>query len=77
MQFYLAALDDVVRMQDENPSIGLILCRSKTQTIVEYALRESNKPIGVSRYRVSSELPADLKGELPDPAQIARLLRED
>jgi len=46
MQFYLAALDDLVRMADENPSIGIILCKSKDKTIVEYALRESNKPIG-------------------------------
>lgn len=74
MQFYLAALDDLVRMPDENASIGLILCRSKTRTIVEYALRESNKPIGVAQYRISSELPLELKGELPEPEKIAALL---
>jgi predicted nuclease of restriction endonuclease-like (RecB) superfamily len=75
MQFYLAALDDLVKMPDENPSIGLILCQSKTRTIVEYALRESNKPIGVSQYKIISELPNELKGELPEPEQIAKLLR--
>jgi predicted nuclease of restriction endonuclease-like (RecB) superfamily len=75
MQFYLAALDDLVKMPDENSSIGLILCQSKTRTIVEYALRESNKPIGVSQYKIISELPNELKGELPDPEQIAKLLR--
>jgi predicted nuclease of restriction endonuclease-like (RecB) superfamily len=75
MQFYLAALDDLVKMPDENASIGLILCQSKTRTIVEYALRESNKPIGVSQYKIISELPNELKGELPDPEQIAKLLR--
>lgn len=74
MQFYLAALDDLVRMPDENASIGLILCRSKTRTIVEYALRESKKPIGIAQYRVSSELPKELKGELPEPDKIAELL---
>jgi len=42
--------DDLVRMPDENPSIGIILCKSKDKTIVEYALRESNKPIGVATY---------------------------
>ena len=77
MQFYLAALDDTVKMPDENASIGLILCQSKTKTVVEYALRESNKPIGVAQYRISTELPAELQGELPAPEQIARLLRGD
>ena len=74
MQFYLAALDDLVRMPDENASIGLILCRGKTRTVVEYALRESKKPIGVAQYRVSTELPVELKGELPGPEEIIKLL---
>ena len=74
MQFYLAALDDRVRLPDENPSIGMILCRSKKRAVVEYALRESNKPIGVAAYRIVRRLPAELKGKLPEPAQIQRLL---
>ena len=74
MQFYLAALDDIARMEDEKPSIGIILCKSKDKTIVEYALRESNKPIGVAAYRIVSTLPKELKGELPAPEQIAKLL---
>ncbi|HEX6798963.1 MAG TPA: PDDEXK nuclease domain-containing protein [Ktedonobacterales bacterium] len=74
MQFYLALLDDRVRMPDETPSIGIILCKSKDRTIVEYALKESNKPIGVATYRIVSSVPDDLRGELPPPAQVARLL---
>jgi hypothetical protein len=74
MQFYLAALDDRVRLPDENPSIGMILCREKKRTIVEYALKESNKPIGVAAYRIVRRLPAELKGKLPEPKQIERLL---
>jgi predicted nuclease of restriction endonuclease-like (RecB) superfamily len=74
MQFYLAALDDLVRMADENPSIGIILCKSKDKTIVEYALRESNKPIGVATYRIVTVLPSELKGQLPEPDQVAKLL---
>lgn len=74
MQFYLTVLDDTVRMPDENPSIGIILCKSKDQTIVEYALKESNKPIGVASYRVLAELPAELRGQLPAPDQVARLM---
>ncbi len=76
MQFYLAALDDLVRMENEGPSIGMILCRTKEKTIVEYALRESNKPIGVAAYRIVKRLPAELKGQLPDPKEIEKLLLE-
>ncbi|MEK7728352.1 MAG: PDDEXK nuclease domain-containing protein [candidate division KSB1 bacterium] len=76
MQFYLAALDDLVRMKDESPSIGIILCKSKDKTIVEYALKESNKPIGVSTYRIVSKLPKELQGLLPSPEQVAKLLED-
>jgi len=74
MQFYLAVLDDKVRLPDENPSIGIILCKSKQKTIVEYALKESNKPIGVSTYQIVSTLPQELKDQLPAPEQVAKLL---
>lgn len=74
MQFYLAVINDQVRLEDENPSIGIILCKSKDKTIVEYALKDADKPIGVATYRVVSTLPQELMGELPDPADIARLL---
>ncbi|MBE9006372.1 DUF1016 family protein [Fortiea sp. LEGE XX443] len=76
MQFYLAALDDLSRLPDENLSIGIILCKSKNKTIVEYALRESNKPIGVATYKVFSTLPQDLQNQLPAPEQVAKLLEE-
>lgn len=76
MQFYLAVLDDKVRMPDEAPSLGIILCKSKDRTIVEYALRESNKPIGVGSYRMVSALPAEYEGQLPTPEQIGGLLEE-
>jgi len=74
MQFYLAVLDDATREGGENPSIGMILCKIKIHIIVEYALRESNKPMGVAQYRIVSSLPTNLKGQLPDPDQIAKLL---
>ncbi len=74
MQFYLAALDDLVKQKHEKPSIGIILCKEKDRTIVEYALKESRKPIGVSKYRVVSQIPKELKGELPAPEQILLLL---
>ena len=74
MQFYLAVLDDKVRLENENPPIGIIICKSKKKTIVEYSLKESNKPIGVSEYKTMSKLPADLQKQLPSPEQIAKLL---
>lgn len=74
MQFYLAALDAQVRQEDENPSIGIILCKEKTRTIVEYALRDARKPIGVATYEITKTLPKKLKDQLPSPEAIARLL---
>jgi predicted nuclease of restriction endonuclease-like (RecB) superfamily len=74
MQFYLAALDDIVREAGENASIGIILCKEKRRTIVEYALRDARKPIGVATYRLVRRLPKALQGQLPSPAEIARLL---
>ncbi|NEO66489.1 MAG: DUF1016 domain-containing protein, partial [Moorea sp. SIO4G2] len=74
MQFYLAALDDKVRLEEENYAIGIILCKSKDKTIVEYALKESNKPIGVATYRIVSTLPQQLQNQLPAPEQVALLL---
>lgn len=75
MQFYLSALDDLVRLHDENPSIGIILCKNKDKTIVEYALRDSNKPIGVAEYKIVSKLPVSLKNQLPEPELIEKLLK--
>jgi predicted nuclease of restriction endonuclease-like (RecB) superfamily len=76
MQFYLAALDRQVRMEDENPSIGIILCKEKNRTVVEYALHDARKPIGVATYRIVKRLPKELKGQLPSPQEIARLLED-
>ncbi len=74
MQFYLAALDSTIREKDENPSIGIILCKDKGRTTVEYALKESNKPIAVAQYRITPTLPKNLQKELPAPEQIRALL---
>ena len=74
VQFYLTALDRQVRQEDENPSIGIILCKEKSRTIVEYALHDANKPIGVATYEITRTLPKELKGQLPRPEEIAALL---
>ena len=77
MQFYLAALDDLVRLPDENPSIGIVLCKTKDRIIVEYALRYADKPIGVAEYQIVKKLPKALKGQLPTPEQIEELLSSE
>ena len=74
IQFYLAVLDDKVRGKDENPSIGIIICKTKNRTVVKYALRNSRSPVGVADYSLSKTLPGDLKGLLPTPDEIIKSL---
>jgi predicted nuclease of restriction endonuclease-like (RecB) superfamily len=76
MQFYLAVLNDKIRLDDENPSIGIVLCKSKERTVVEYALKNSDHPIGVASYRIVSTLPEELSAYLPAPEQIELLLND-
>ncbi len=65
MNFYLSAVDDLLRYKDDQPSIGIILCKAKNKVIVEYALRDTRKPIGVSGYKLIEALPKKLQGKLP------------
>ncbi len=74
MQFYLAVLNDKVKLAGENPSIGIILCKDKDKIIVEYALAQSESPIGIAKYELVSKLPENLRGQLPTVEQIDRLL---
>jgi predicted nuclease of restriction endonuclease-like (RecB) superfamily len=72
MNFYLAALDDRDREPEDNPSIGLILCRERNRVVVEYALRSVGSPIGVAEYRLllADALPADFAEALPTAEEI-------
>jgi predicted nuclease of restriction endonuclease-like (RecB) superfamily len=74
MEFYLNILNDHVKLPHENEAIGIIICKSKKRTIVEYALKDSNKPIGVATYSLSSTLPETYKDLLPSPDMIANKL---
>jgi predicted nuclease of restriction endonuclease-like (RecB) superfamily len=65
MNFYLSAVDDQLRHSADAPTIGIILCKTRNRVIVEYALRESARPMGVATYRLSSALPKRLHGDLP------------
>jgi predicted nuclease of restriction endonuclease-like (RecB) superfamily len=65
MNFYLSAVDDLLKHPNDQPSIGIILCKTRNNVIVEYALRDTNKPMGVSTYQLTESLPKQLKGSLP------------
>ena len=75
LQFYLTALDKQVKLKDENPPIGIIICKSKNRTIVEYALNDSDKPIGVATYQIIDSLPEKMKDLLPSPEEIEKRLK--
>ena len=74
MEFYLNVLNETVKLPHENPAIGIIICKSKSRTIVEYALKTSAMPIGVATYSLSSELPEAYKELLPTSEDIAKKL---
>jgi predicted nuclease of restriction endonuclease-like (RecB) superfamily len=65
MNFYVSAVDDLLRHPDDNPTIGIILCKSKNKAVAEYALRDINKPIGISTHQLRGKLPEMLQGNLP------------
>ena len=79
MNFYLSAIDDIMRSSKDNPSIGLLLCKSKKGLKVEYALRDIQKPIGVAEYetKIIESLPENLKGSLPSIEEIEQELEMD
>lgn len=72
MNLYLGLLDDLERREGELPSIGIILCAEKNHVEVDYALKDLHKPIQVSEYRLTKELPPELQGRLPQPEDLAR-----
>ncbi len=74
MNFYLSALDDLVKQPHENPSIGIILCKEKNNKIVEYSFRDFNKAMGVATYKTSNEIPDYFKGVLPDAESLKNIM---
>lgn len=65
MEYYLTLADEQLKSAGDEPSIGLILCKTKDGLVAEYALRDSSKPIGIAEYRINEALPADIMGEMP------------
>ena len=76
MQFYLTALDETMKLTEENPSIGIIICKSKNRTRVEYTLKAANKPIGVATYSYYDNMPEEMRSLLPSPEEIAAIVAE-
>lgn len=77
MDFYLHLLDEQVRLKDENPPIGIILCADKDNIVVEYALRSVKKPVGVAEYYLTKKLPRYLAGKLPDANALRLPIQEE
>lgn len=65
LNFYLSAVDSILKGNDDNPTIGILLCRDKNKIETEFALRDINKPMGVSEFTLTEVLPEDLKGSFP------------
>lgn len=74
LNFYLNVLDEKVRLGHERASIGIVLCKEKNNTVVEFAVRTIDKAMGVATYRTTREMPAEMRGILPDTGELARLL---
>ena len=70
LNFYISAVDGELKSEKDNPTIWILICKSKNSTIVEYSLKDINKPIGVSEYRLSNILPKEFKSSLPSIEEI-------
>lgn len=76
LNFYLSAVDDILKTEDENPSIGILLCNGKDGIEVEYALKDINKPIGVSEYTFTEKLPKIYEKSIPTVNEFEKVLKE-
>lgn len=72
LNFYLSAVDSQMKSEHDHATIGLLLCKKQNRVVAEYALRDSNKPIGVAEYQLVESLPAELQTSLPSIEQIER-----
>ena len=77
LNFHLSVIDDQLKTKDDQPSIGLLLCRKVGKLMVEYSLKNINRPIGVSEYHLTEKIPAKLKGKLPAIEEIEKELKDN
>ena len=75
LNFYLSAVDGLLKKNVDNPSIGLLLCKSKNNLVAEYSLKDISKPIGVSEYKVTSNLTGELEKQLPSVEDIQNRIK--
>ena len=75
LNFYLSAVDDILKHEMDNPSIGIMLCKTRDKLTAEYALKDINKPIGVSEYKLSDFVPAELIDTLPSAEDIEKRVK--
>ena len=72
LNFYLSAVDGLLKKEQDHPSIGLLLCKSKNDLVAEYSLKDMSKPIGVSAYRITSCLPEEFEKQLPSVEDLQK-----
>ena len=78
LNFYLSAVDGILKKDNDNPSIGLLLCKNKNNLVAEYALKDMSKPIGISEYKITNNLPEELEKQLPSVEDIqSRITRNN
>lgn len=75
LNFYLSAVDGILKKEHDNPSVGLLLCKNKNDLVAEYALKDMSKPIGVSEYKITSSLPEELMNQLPSVEDIRKRIK--
>ena len=76
LNFYLSAVDDILKHEQDNPTIGILLCRERSKLTAEYALKDINKPIGVSEYKLSDFVPHELADTLPSAEDIEKRIKD-
>ena len=76
MNFYLNAVDEQIKTEEDNPSIGIILCKSKNKIIAEYSLRDMTKPIGIAEYTVTRAIPENLRLNLPTAEELEKEFKD-
>ena len=76
MEFYLSVLNDKVKLPNENDAIGIIICKEKNRTVVEYSLKTSHQPIGVATYTTQDKLPKIYRNLLPDSKIISEKMEQ-
>lgn len=77
LNFYLSAVDGILKKDTDNPSIGLLLCKSKNNLVAEYSLRDMSKPIGISEYKITNSLPEELEKQLPSVEDIQKRIKNN